>query len=41
MALMDVTRDGWQLALAPFAGGPSHGIRSRLALARLATRFLA
>ena len=43
MALMDVSHDGWQLALAPFAGWPevARG-QSRLgALSRLATRFLA
>ena len=43
MALMDVTHDGWQLALAPFAGWPEVARHSQPAgaLARLATRFLA
>jgi len=43
MALMDVTQDGWQLALAPFAGWPEVTRRAEPAggLARLATRFLA
>lgn len=44
MALMDVsTQDGWQLALAPFAGWPEAATQSRPAgaLKRMATRFLA
>jgi uncharacterized protein YjiS (DUF1127 family) len=43
MALMDLTRDGWQLALAPLAGWPEAARQTRPsgALSRLATRFLA
>jgi len=43
MALMDVAQDGWQLALAPFAGWPEVARHSQPAgaLTRLATRFLA
>jgi uncharacterized protein YjiS (DUF1127 family) len=42
MALMDVTHDGWQLALAPFAGWPEVARQAPAGtLARLATRFLA
>ena len=43
MALMDVTHEGWQLALAPFAGWPEVARQTRPAgaLARLAARFLA
>ena len=43
MALMDVTRDGWQLALAPLAGWPEVARRAEPAgaLVLLVTRFLA
>jgi uncharacterized protein YjiS (DUF1127 family) len=43
MALMDVTHEGWQLALAPFAGWPEIARQAEPtgALTRLATRFLA
>jgi uncharacterized protein YjiS (DUF1127 family) len=42
MALMDASYDGWQFALAPFAGWPEVARQSRSgALSRLATRFLA
>jgi uncharacterized protein YjiS (DUF1127 family) len=43
MALMDVTHEGWQLALAPFAGWPEIARQAEptSALTRLATRFLA
>ena len=42
MALMDASYDGWQLALAPFAGWPEVARQNRSgALSRLATRFLA
>ena len=44
MALMDVsTQDGWQLALAPFAGWPETATQSRPvgALRQMTTRFLA
>ena len=43
MALMDVTHEGWQLALAPFAGWPEIARQAEPpgALSRLATRFLA
>ena len=43
MALMDVTHEGWQLALAPFAGWPEIARQAQPtgALTRLATRFLA
>ncbi|MEA2872747.1 MAG: hypothetical protein QOH67_2723 [Hyphomicrobiales bacterium] len=41
MALMDVsTQDGWQLALAPFAGWPEARKQRSGALSGLATRFL-
>ena len=42
MALMDVSNDGWQGALAPFAGWPEVARPTRPGvLTRLATRFLA
>ena len=44
MALMDAsTQDGWQLALAPFAGWPETATQSRPvgALRQMTTRFLA
>ena len=42
MALMDVSHDGWQLALAPFAGWPEVARQTRQgALSRVVTRFLA
>jgi len=43
MALMDVTHEGWQLALAPFAGWPEIARQAEPtgAVTRLATRFLA
>jgi uncharacterized protein YjiS (DUF1127 family) len=42
MALMDVsTQDGWQLALAPFAGWPEAQKRPAGALSGLATRLFA
>jgi uncharacterized protein YjiS (DUF1127 family) len=41
MALMDVsTQDGWQLALAPFAGWPEARKQRSGALRGLAARFL-
>jgi uncharacterized protein YjiS (DUF1127 family) len=42
MALMDVTQDGWQLALAPFAGWPEVARQAQPvgALGRIASRFL-
>ena len=43
MALMDVSHEGWQLALAPFAGWPeiARHAEPTSVLTRLATRFLA
>jgi uncharacterized protein YjiS (DUF1127 family) len=43
MALIDVSHDGWQLALAPFAGWPEVARQSQPAglLTGLVTRFLA
>jgi len=43
MALMDVPHEGWQLALAPFAGWPEIARQAEPTgvLTRLATRFLA
>jgi uncharacterized protein YjiS (DUF1127 family) len=43
MALMDISHEGWQLALAPFAGWPEVARQAQPAgaLSRLATRFLA
>jgi len=43
MALINMSHDGWQLALAPFAGWPELARQSRPVglLTRLVTRFLA
>jgi uncharacterized protein YjiS (DUF1127 family) len=42
MALMDVSHDGWQLALAPLAGWPEVARQTRSgALSGLGSRFLA
>jgi uncharacterized protein YjiS (DUF1127 family) len=42
MALMDVSHDGWQVALAPFAGWPDVARPAQPGvLMRLVTRFLA
>ena len=41
MAMIDLSRDGWYLALAPLAGWPEAQSRPLGALKRIASRFLA
>ena len=42
MAMMDLpSQDGWQLALAPFAGWPEAAAKPRSLLQELTSRFLA
>ena len=41
MAMIDLSRDGWYLALAPLAGWPEAQSQPLGALQRMASRFLA